>query len=98
MDIKVDGEGFLVDRDDWSEEVMYELASRDGVELTEDHVKYIKLAREMFDDEGTVPPLRVFSKATGGDRKGTHLNELFNGGPMKKIAKYGALPKPTGCT
>ena len=97
MELKVDGDGFLLDRDDWNEEVMHELARRDGVELTDEMVELIYKAREMYETEGVVPPLRVFSKATGGDRKGTHLNKLFNGAPMKKIAKWGALPKPTGC-
>jgi len=97
MNLNTDGDGFLLNRDDWNEEVMYQLAKTDGVELTEDMKGYCLLAREMFENEGTVPALRNFSKATGGDRKGTHLNKLFNGAPMKKIAKWAALPKPMGC-
>ena len=31
------------------------------------------------------------------DRKAQPLYELFETGPMKRIAKYGGLPKPTGC-
>jgi TusE/DsrC/DsvC family sulfur relay protein len=95
--IKTDGDGFLLDRGDWSEEVMYELAQKDGFELTDDHVKYILSAREIYEEEGTVPALRNFAKFHGMDRKAGPLNELFGGGPMKKIAKYGGLPKPTGC-
>ncbi|MBC8399555.1 MAG: TusE/DsrC/DsvC family sulfur relay protein, partial [Flavobacteriales bacterium] len=30
-------------------------------------------------------------------RKAKELYEVFESGPMKKIAKYGGLPKPTGC-
>ena len=97
MELNVDGDGFLINRDDWNEEVMYELARQDGVELTDELVGYISKTREMYESEGTVPPLRTFSKETGGDRKGTHLNKAFNGAPMKKIAKWGGLPKPTGC-
>ena len=97
MAVERDGDGFLVDMNEWTPEVMNEMAEADGFELTEDMVGYIMKAREMYDEDQTVPPLRVFSKATGGDRKGSHLNALFNGGPMKVIAKYGGLPKPTGC-
>lgn len=97
MNVETDGDGFLINRDDWSEEVMRELAQNENFELTDDHIKYILSARDMYEDEGTVPPLRVFAKAHGMDRKAGPLNELFGGGPMKKIAKYGGLPKPTGC-
>ena len=47
--IKTDGDGFLLDRGDWSEEVMYELAQQDGFELTDEHVKYILSAREIYE-------------------------------------------------
>jgi tRNA 2-thiouridine synthesizing protein E len=96
-DIKTDGDGFLLDRGDWSEEVMHELAQKDDFELTDEHVKYILSAREIYEEQSTVPPLRNFAKFHGMDRKAGPLNKLFGGGPMKKIAKYGGLPKPTGC-
>lgn len=97
MDLEVDDEGFLIERDMWTTELMLALARGDGVEITSEMEEMILLARQMFEADGVVPPLRHFSKATGGDRKGTHLNEMFNGAPMKKIAKWGGLPKPTGC-
>lgn len=95
--IERDGDGFLLNVNEWTEEVMYEMAKEDGFEITDEVKEYIDKAREMYEADGVVPPLRVFSKATGGDRKGTHLNKAFGGGPMKVIAKYGGLPKPTGC-
>ena len=97
MDIKTDAEGFLADRNAWSEEVMYELAKRDGMELTDEHVKYILEARKMYDENGTVPSIRDFAKSFGMDRKAKPLYALFESGVMKRIAKWGALPKPTGC-
>ena len=96
-ELQVDGDGFLLNRDVWNTEIMVALAKNDGVTLSSEMEEMIILARKMYEDEGVVPPLRVFSKATGGDRKGTHLNKMFNGAPMKKIAKWGGLPKPTGC-
>ena len=96
--VQVDGEGFLVNRDDWSEAVMHELAARDGMALSEEHVGYIFRAREMYEQDGTVPPIRIFAKAVGmKDRRAKQLYELFETGPMKRICKWGGLPKPTGC-
>lgn len=96
-DIKTDGDGFLLNREDWNEDIMHELASKDGIELSEEMISMIMIARDEAEISGKVPAIRVFSKLTGGDRKGSHLNEMFNGAPMKKIAKWGGLFKPTGC-
>ena len=92
-----DGDGFLVDPNDWSVEVMHEMAEADGVEITGLKESYIKKARDMFAQSGTVPAVRVFAKEFGMDRKARELYEVFETGPMKQIAKYGGLPKPTGC-
>ncbi len=95
MNLKVDGEGFLVDRNDWNFEVARQIASQDGRELTDEHVLHIEAARKMFDEQGVVPPLRKFCKAQNVSK--TDLFTSFETGPMKLICKWGGLPKPTGC-
>ena len=97
LSVEVDGDGFLRDMSLWNEDIMHELAENDGFELNDEHIKYIMAAREMYDENGTVPAIRVFAKSFGMDRKAGPLYDLFQSGPMKKIAKYGGLPKPTGC-
>lgn len=89
--------GFLLNPNDWTEELMQFIANREGIELTDDVKKYVFSCREYYSENQSVPPLREFSKMHGGDRKGTELNKIFNGGPMKKIAMLGGLPQPTGC-
>lgn len=95
MDLNVDGEGFLVDRDDWTEEVARELAKRDDMEITDQIMGFIKEARRMYDENGVVPPIRKFSKEMKVSTK--DLYDIFQKGPMKLICKWGGLPKPTGC-
>lgn len=97
MNIDFNEAGFMKNPDDWNEDIMKFIADREGIELTDRVVELITLCREEYNETQTVPPLRVFSKMTGGDRKGSELNTLFNGGPMKKIAMLGGLPQPTGC-
>ena len=97
MELNRDGDGFLINTSDWSEEVMYEMAKSDDMEITEEIKTYIDKAREMFNATGTVPAVRIFAKEFGMDRRASKLYEVFESGPMKKIAKYGGLPKPTGC-
>jgi tRNA 2-thiouridine synthesizing protein E len=94
---ETDAEGYLVNREDWTNEFMMQAARNDGVELTSEHIKYIKNARMMFERDGTVPSIREFAKSQGMDRKAKKLYEIFESGVMKRIAKWGGLPKPTGC-
>lgn len=96
--MNVDGDGFLIDMNDWTPEVMHELAAQDGVTLTDEHIKYILRARELYEEYQVVPTIRDFAKLHGMSRAAEPLYALFETGPMKRIAKYGGLPKPTGCT
>lgn len=95
MNINLDGEGFLLNRDDWSEEVARSLAEKDGMEINDQIMELINQARGMYDEDGVVPPIRKFSKQTGVSSK--ELYDIFKKGPMKLICKWGGLPKPTGC-
>ncbi len=92
-----DADGFLLNTSDWSLEIMEEMAKSDGFQITDQIKTYIMKAREMYSKTGTVPAVRVFAKEFGMDRKAKELYDVFESGPMKKIAKYGGLPKPTGC-
>jgi tRNA 2-thiouridine synthesizing protein E len=49
----------------------------------------------MYDNDGVVPPIRIFAKKQGVSTK--ELYNVFKKGPMKLICKWGGLPKPTGC-
>ncbi len=95
VQVELDAEGFLANRDDWSEEVAIELAKADGFEMTEEVMGYIRAARQMYEEDGVVPPIRKFAKAVGVSTK--DLYDIFRKGPMKLICKWGGLPKPTGC-
>lgn len=95
MNLQLDAEGFLVNRDDWSEAVATYLAEQEGYPMTDEIMGLIKQARAMYDENGVVPPIRKFSKQVGVDSK--RLYDIFKKGPMKLICKWGALPKPTGC-
>lgn len=95
--IEYNAAGFLKDPTVWTEDLMFEIADREGITLNSEMVILICSARDEYEKNQTVPPLRNFAKMHGDDRKGTHLNKLFNGAPMKKIAMLGGLPQPTGC-
>ena len=94
---KRDGDGFLIDNSTWTKEVMIGMMADDLVEISEEMEMYIDKAREMYDIAGTVPAIRHFAKEFGMSRNAKELYRVFKKAPMKQIAKYGGLPKPTGC-
>jgi TusE/DsrC/DsvC family sulfur relay protein len=87
--------GYLVEPDIWSEDIMFEMAKEDEIELTDSMVNQIKVARDYYDENSSVPPIRTFAKLVGIDKK--ILFKEWLTGPMKPITKYGGLPQPTGC-
>ena len=95
MSLERTGNGYLVDPSIWSLDVMNEMASEDEITLTESQVMQIEKAREYYDENSSVPPIRTFAKVVGID-KGKLFKEWLTG-PMKPITKYGGLPQPTGC-
>jgi tRNA 2-thiouridine synthesizing protein E len=95
MELMVDGDGFLLDRDEWNEELVTQLAAKDGIEVTDQIMHFIQEARRMYEEDGVVPPLRKFAKEMGVSTN--DLYGIFKKGPMKLICKWGGLPKPTGC-
>ncbi|MBB1075799.1 TusE/DsrC/DsvC family sulfur relay protein [Rhodoferax sp. 4810] len=93
--VPLDNEGFLLNRDDWTEALAIELAQTDEFDMTDQVLDFIRSARAMYDENGVVPPIRIFAKKQGVSTK--DLYDIFKKGPMKLICKWGGLPKPTGC-
>ena len=95
MELNRDGDGYLIDPDDWSVQTMNDMAEADKYLLTDQMVDQIMKARVYYDTYSVVPPIRKFAKYIGQDKKA--MFDLWMSGPMKPITKYGGLPKPTGC-
>ncbi len=90
-----DGDGYLLDMNQWTPEIGRAMAAADGVELDDRKWEQILKAREYYEEYGVVPPIRKFAKYIGENQK--DMFKLWMTGPMKPITKYGGLPKPTGC-
>lgn len=94
--IDFDGEGFMTDASQWSEEVAAELAQVVGItDLSEDHWKIIKFSRADYQKQGGSPTLRRIKTESGVPIK--QIYKLFPKKPAKKVAFIAGLPKPTGC-
>lgn len=100
--LETDHEGYLRRREDWSRELAEELATADGIDLSDAHWEVIDFLQEYYNNYEIAPAIRILTKQIGkryGREKGNskYLYELFPKGPAKQACRYAGLPKPTGC-
>lgn len=94
--VEVTEEGYLVNMNDWTEDMAAELAKEEGIEtLTEAHWKVIRFLRDDYKAKGQIPTIRRLKNEGGIPTK--DLYELFPEGPIKKAARIAGLPKPESC-
>ncbi len=93
--ITVDDEGFLTVYNEWDESLAKELAAQIGIEMTDEHWKAVRFAREDFLSQGETPTLRRVQVTGGVSTK--EMFTLFPKKPAKKMAYIAGLPKPAGC-
>ncbi|VAW57755.1 DsrC family protein [hydrothermal vent metagenome] len=102
--IELSEAGWLLNLDEWSEELAAQIAISEHVaELTEEHWNIIKMAREYFTANGTVCEPRAFSKLMkkeyGKDKSDQkYIYSLFPTGLIKCANKIAGLPRPKGCS
>jgi TusE/DsrC/DsvC family sulfur relay protein len=95
-DVELNDEGFFVHSDQWTEDMVPELARREGIDpVTDAHWKVIRFMRDEYAAKGTGPTVRVLGKSSGVSVK--ELYQLFPKGPAKVAAKIAGIPKPHGC-
>lgn len=100
--IQTDDEGYLLNMEDWSLELMEYMAQNDGLTLTDDHILIINAVRDYFTEFATTPPIRgliKYLKSTGHEdlSNSISLAKLFPDGAAKSAAKYAGLKKPIKC-
>ncbi len=96
VSIEVDEDGFMVEPEEWNDEVAAALATTEGVDsLTEEHWKVMHYLRDYYKEFGVAPMIRKLCKETGFPLK--RIYELFPSGPAKGACKLAGLAKPTGC-
>lgn len=101
-EIALDAQGYLINVNEWSEELAERIASEEGLELTEAHWEVIHFVRHFYLEFNTSPAIRMLVKAMGqkfGEEKGNsrYLFRLFPDGPAKQATKIAGLPKPVKC-
>lgn len=106
--IPADEEGYLLNPDDWTEQVAeamaFQQSQRDGVKLTETHWGLIGYFRDYYQKNKVHPTMHKLVM-TLGKYHGEHFHEhkeyekflykLFPRGPVPELCKLAGLPKPS---
>jgi tRNA 2-thiouridine synthesizing protein E len=96
--IETDANGFLVNLEDWSEDLARHIAELEGIELTEKHWDLINYLRdEYLNNAGNQPNTRNIVKAMA-DKWGTNviqkdIYDLFPKDPSKQGGRIAGLPE-----
>ena len=94
--MEVNEEGFFVHPETWTEDMVPELARREGIDqLSDQHWQVIRFMRSQYLEKGTGPTVRLLGKTSGVSIK--ELYQLFPKGPAKVAARIAGIPKPRGC-
>jgi tRNA 2-thiouridine synthesizing protein E len=100
--IETDSEGYLVDREQWSEAFVRALARAEGLPLTPAHWEVIHWLRDYFQEHGVQAQVRAmirhFTGKWGAERGSNHhLHEMFpRGGPQKQGNRLAGLLRTKG--
>jgi len=92
--------GYLLDPQDWSEEIANQLAHEDDLELEDDAWTIMQFMRGYFEENHVAPDVRHvvawLVKEHGYDKKAAkkHLFELFPHGYMQQACKVAGLIRP----
>lgn len=100
--IKTDAQGYLLEWQQWTPELVPELARLENIELTDVHWEVILFVRDFYIEFKTSPSMRMLVKALekrfGAEKANSrYLQRLFPQGPAKQATKLAGLPKPVKC-
>lgn len=92
--------GHLAELEPWTERKAIEMAKRDGLELTDDHLAIIRYLRDCYADHGDTVNARILTKTLEEEFAGLGGNKvlynLFPHGPIESASRYAGLPMPPG--
>ena len=102
IEILLDGEGYLLDLDEWTTNFVHVRAEAEGLKLTDEHWQVISFIRHFYEKNNVQAPVRDMIKhfkTMWGKEKGNtrYLHAIFPlGGPQKQGNRLAGVRKPKG--
>ena len=101
-EIQTCGEGYIVNRDEWSEGFVVAQAEAEGLELTDEHWDVVRFLRDFYEEHGAQAEVRKmvkhFKNAWDEERGNSrYLHRIFpRGGPQKQGNRLAGLLRTKG--
>ena len=92
-----DAEGYLIEPDDWNEDIAVQLAQEESIALNDDHWDAILFMREYYQEHQIAADARFVIKHLGermGKEAHKKLFELFPYGYVKQACKIAGMRRP----
>ena len=96
---EIDAEGYLVEPEDWNEDVARELARGLGIELGDDHWDVIRFMRSYYEEHRIAAAARNVINHLDGRYPGQARNRLFKLFPygyVGQACKIAGMKRPRG--
>ncbi|SNC58416.1 TusE/DsrC/DsvC family sulfur relay protein [Sodalis endosymbiont of Henestaris halophilus] len=102
LEISMDAQGYLINPQDWSEELAVKISRLEGLILSEAHWQVIYFLRAFYMQYKISPTVRMLlaaiSNVYGAEKwNSRYLFYLFPQGPAKQATKIAGLPKTVKC-
>lgn len=86
----------------WTESTARQFAIEENINLTEEHLEVLLVARQFYADYGFSPSMRPLIKSIAlhldiNKARSIYLMQLFPPSPARIAAKIAGLPKPKNC-
>lgn len=99
--VETDAEGYLTNPDDWNESVAEQLATGEGVHLTDEHWRVLKFMRDYYDAHQVAADARFTIKFLAdemgyGKEARNYLFQLFPYGYVQQACKIAGMKRPRG--
>jgi TusE/DsrC/DsvC family sulfur relay protein len=94
---EIDTEGYLIEPQDWSEELASVFAGQENIQLTDEHWIVIRFMREYYEEHQVAPDARYVIKHLTeqlGAVSRNKLFELFPYGYVKQACKIAGMKRP----
>lgn len=95
----IDDEGYLIDPQDWNEDIARQFATEESISLTEDHWDAIRFMRDYYAQHQIAPDARHVIKHLAerlGPESRNALFELFPYGYVKQACRIAGMKRPRG--
>jgi len=92
--VNVTDEGYLTDFSQWTNEIGFEIAKENSIEMTDLHWKVIEYIQEKYNNQEALS-IRGIKKSGVINIK--EFYSLFPGGPLKISTMIAGIPKPVSC-